>query len=142
MQACEWISFGGHTMHHPLLNYLADPSEADDEVRTSRIELEHHLGTPVRSFAYPVGKFGDIGEQGVLSVQKAGYTWAVTTEGGINTPQSNPYLLYRFGVDVPDHWLIIAVKACGIWHICKKNIKALLSRQKKQPAGKSILAVR
>jgi len=79
----------------------------------------------------------------VHSVQKAGYTWAVTTEGGINTPQSNPYLLYRFGVNAPDHWLIVAVKACGIWHILRENLKALLRRQKNPPAlDQSILVFR
>ena len=114
MKRSEWISFGGHTMHHPILAYLTDPSEAEYEVRESRTELERHLEFPVRSFAYPVGKLGDIGEQGVLSVQKAGYTWAVTTEGGINTPQSKPYLLHRFSVDVHHHWLTIAAKVSGV----------------------------
>ncbi|HEX6478390.1 MAG TPA: polysaccharide deacetylase family protein [Ktedonobacteraceae bacterium] len=112
----EWISFGSHTMHHPLLAYLTDPSESDYEVRESRTVLVQHLKSPVRSFAYPVGKFGDIGEQGVRSVQKAGYTWAVTTINGINTPKRNPYLLHRFGVDVGEHWLIIAAKASGVWN--------------------------
>jgi len=114
MQTCEWISFGAHTMHHPVLAYLADPREADYEVHASRTELERHLGRSVHSFAYPVGKSGDIGEQGVLSVRKAGYTWAVTTEDGVNTPQSNPYLLHRFSVDVHHHWLVIAAKLSGV----------------------------
>ena len=117
LKKSEWISFGGHTMHHPLLAYLTDPRESEDEVRESRSVLEQHLGSPVRSFAYPVGKLRDIGEQGVRSVQKAGYAWAVTTISGINTPQRNPYLLHRFGVDVEEHWLIIAAKASGLWNL-------------------------
>src|SRR5262249_3392408 len=132
MKSCKWISFGGHTMHHPLLAYLTDPSEAEGEVRESRTALEYHLGTPVRSFAYPVGKRGDIGEQGVRSVQKAGYIWAVTTIGGVNTPQSNPYLLHRFGVNVQDHWLLVAIKASGIWNMFKKPIRILLGDRRDQ----------
>jgi peptidoglycan/xylan/chitin deacetylase (PgdA/CDA1 family) len=107
MKGCEWISFGGHTMHHPILTHLTDPDEVEYEVCKSRIELECHLESPVRSFAYPVGKFE---EQTVRSVQKAGYTWAVTTIKGWNTPQSNPYLLHRLSVDPWQHWLLIAVQ--------------------------------
>lgn len=117
MKKSGWISFGGHTVHHPILAYLTDPSEADYEVRESRIELEHHLDTPVRSFAYPVGKAGDVGKQAVRSVQKAGYAWAVTTIDGFNTLESDPYLLHRFTVDVQQHWLIVAAKTSGAWDI-------------------------
>jgi peptidoglycan/xylan/chitin deacetylase (PgdA/CDA1 family) len=117
MKGCEWISFGGHTVHHPLLAHLADPSEVEYEVRECRTVLEQHLGSSIRSFAYPVGKLGDIGEQAVRSVQKVGYVWAVTTIDGFNTPQSNPYLLHRFTVDVQQHWLIVAAKVSGVWNI-------------------------
>jgi peptidoglycan/xylan/chitin deacetylase (PgdA/CDA1 family) len=142
MKRSAWISFGGHTMHHPLLAYLSAPKEAEDEVRESRTELEQHLGSPVHSFAYPVGKRGDIREQGVHSVQKAGYTWAVTTIGGVNTPQSNPYLLHRLGVNVQDHWLLVAIKASGIWNMFKKPIKFLLGDRREQSPDQSMLALR
>lgn len=115
MKKSKWISFGGHTMHHPLLGYLADPNEAEYETRESRNVLEERLESPVCSFAYPVGRSRDIRTQGVRSVQNAGYTWAVTTIGGINTPRTNPYLLHRFGVDVQEDCLLLAAKATGIW---------------------------
>jgi len=124
METCEWISFGGHTMHHPILAYLTDPSEVEYEVQASRAELEQHLASSIRSFAYPVGKLSDIGEQAVRSVQKAGYAWAVTTIDGFNTPRSNPYLLYRFTVDVQQHWLIVAAKVSGIWNIFTNLLRA------------------
>jgi peptidoglycan/xylan/chitin deacetylase (PgdA/CDA1 family) len=117
MKRCEWISFGGHTMHHPILACLTDLSEAEYEVRESRLQLEQHLESAVQSFAYPVGKAQDIGAQAVRSAQKAGYSWAVTTIDGINTPDSNPYLLHRFTVHVQDHWLITAAKISGIWNL-------------------------
>jgi peptidoglycan/xylan/chitin deacetylase (PgdA/CDA1 family) len=142
MKGCEWVAFGGHTMHHPILSSLADPSEAEYEVRASRVQLEQRLQSPIRSFAYPVGRSEDIGGQGVLSVQKAGYTWAVTTIPGLNTPQSNPYLLYRLGVNVEDHWLVIAVKTSGIWNIIKKPVKFLLGDRSDQSPDQSMLALR
>jgi peptidoglycan/xylan/chitin deacetylase (PgdA/CDA1 family) len=126
MKRCEWISFGGHTMHHPLLAYLTDPSESEYEVRQCRAELEQHLQSSVQSFAYPVGKLGDIGEHAVRSVQKAGYSWAVTTIRGINTPQCNPYLLHRLCMDIQQHWLIIAAKVSGIWSIFRTPMRFLL----------------
>jgi peptidoglycan/xylan/chitin deacetylase (PgdA/CDA1 family) len=114
MKRSEWISFGGHTMHHPVLAYLTDPNEIDYEVCESRIQLGQHLESPIRSFAYPIGMLADIGRQAVLSVQKAGYTWAVTAVNGINTPQTNQYLLHRFSVDVNHHWLTVAAKVSGV----------------------------
>jgi peptidoglycan/xylan/chitin deacetylase (PgdA/CDA1 family) len=133
MKRCEWISFGGHTKHHPILAYLSDPGEAEYEVRESRSELEQHLGSPVRSFAYPVGKLEDIGEQGVRSAQKAGYFWAVTTIDGFNTPQSNPYLLHRFTVDVEQHWLIVAAKTSGTWNFCTSMVRLSIKRLLRPP---------
>jgi peptidoglycan/xylan/chitin deacetylase (PgdA/CDA1 family) len=126
MNRCEWISFGGHTMHHPILAYLTDPSESEYEVCQCRTKLEQHLGSSVRSFAYPVGSIHNIGEQAIRSVQKAGYAWAVTTTRGINTPRSNPYLLHRLSMDIQQHWLIIAAKVSGIWYIFRTPMRFLL----------------
>jgi peptidoglycan/xylan/chitin deacetylase (PgdA/CDA1 family) len=123
MKESEWISFGGHTMHHPILTLLTDPSEAEYEVCESRTELEHHLQSPVRSFAYPVGKFG---EQIVRSVQNAGYTWAVTTIKGWNTPQSNPYLLHRLSVDPWQHWWLLAAMTSDVRHLIPNLLKTAL----------------
>jgi peptidoglycan/xylan/chitin deacetylase (PgdA/CDA1 family) len=117
MNRCEWISFGSHTMHHPILAQLTDPCEVEYEALVSRLELEHHLETAVRSFAYPIGKFEDIEEQGVRSVQEAGYSWALTTIPGWNTPLSDPYLLNGLSVDVGQHWLLIAAMVSDVRHL-------------------------
>lgn len=127
MKGCKWISFGGHTMHHPILAHLSDPVEVEYEVRESRTELEHHLGSPVRSFAYPIGKLEDIGEQSIRSVQKAGYMWAVTTIKGWNTPYSNPYLLHRLSVDPWQHWLLIAAMVSDVRHLFPNLLKTLIA---------------
>ncbi len=115
MEDSGWISFGGHTMHHPILGYLADPAEAEYEVCQSRVVLEQQLKHPVRTFAYPYGRFKHIEENGLRAVRTAKYDWAVTTIHGFNTPQTDPHLLHRILVGADQHWLSVAVKASGVW---------------------------
>ena len=55
MAASGFVSFGAHTMHHPVLGYVADAEEVVYEVAESRRVLEQRLGHPVRTFAYPIG---------------------------------------------------------------------------------------
>src|SRR2546421_10283977 len=40
MEESGWVSFGAHTMHHPILSYLTDPQEVQREVRECRDVLE------------------------------------------------------------------------------------------------------
>jgi peptidoglycan/xylan/chitin deacetylase (PgdA/CDA1 family) len=115
MEESGWVSFGGHTMHHPVLGYLADPSEAVHEVCEGRVALERQLRHPVRTFAYPYGRFKHIGENGLRAVRAAKYDWAVTTIHGFNSPQTEPHLLQRILVGADQHWLVIAAKASGVW---------------------------
>jgi peptidoglycan/xylan/chitin deacetylase (PgdA/CDA1 family) len=115
MEASGWVSFGAHTMNHPILAYLSDPVEIEYEVRACREVLEQQLGHPVHTFAYPVGESEHIGENGLRAAQEAGYNWAVTAIPGFNTAQTNVYLLHRLMVDVDQHWLVVAAKASGIW---------------------------
>src|SRR5204862_7418478 len=56
MEESGWVSFGAHTMHHPILADLTDPAEVQREVGECRTMLEQQLGHPVRAFAYPVGQ--------------------------------------------------------------------------------------
>ena len=115
MKKSEWVSFGAHTMHHPILAYLTNPTEVQYEVKDCRVVLEQQLGHPLYAFAYPVGQPEHIGKTAIRAVQEAGYNWAVTTIDGFNTPQTDPYFLHRFVVDVGQHWLIVAAKASGVW---------------------------
>jgi peptidoglycan/xylan/chitin deacetylase (PgdA/CDA1 family) len=115
MEDSGWMSFGGHTMHHPILGYLADPAEAEYEVCESRVALERQLKHPVRTFAYPYGRFKHIEEKGLRAVRAAQYDWAVTTIHGFNTLQTDPHLLHRTLVGDDQHWLSVAAKVCGVW---------------------------
>lgn len=122
MEASPWVSFGSHTMHHPMLTCLADPREVDYEIRESRAVLEEKLGHKVRIFAYP---YGDFGERELQAVRAAQFDWAVTTIHGINTPKTDPHLLYRIVVGEHQHWLVIAAKASGVWEIFLRPWRAL-----------------
>src|SRR5207247_7648113 len=62
MEKSRWVSFGAHTMHHPVLAYLTDPTEIHREVGDCRRVLEQRLGHPLRAFAYPIGKPEHIGD--------------------------------------------------------------------------------
>lgn len=108
------VSFGAHTMHHPILSYLSDSQEVKHEISECRSVLEQRLGHPVRTFAYPIGKLEHIGKEGLQAVKEAGYKWALTTIEGVNTPQSDPYLLNRLPGDVEQHWLVMASELVGL----------------------------
>jgi peptidoglycan/xylan/chitin deacetylase (PgdA/CDA1 family) len=115
MEESGWVSFGAHTLHHPILAYLTDPVELQHEVEACRTLIEQRLGHPVRIFAYPVGQIRHIGEKALQAVKQAGYRWALTTMYGFNSPRSDPYLLRRIEVDVSQHWLVMAVETAGMW---------------------------
>jgi len=114
MEESGWVSFGGHTMHHPVLGYLSDPVEIEREVKECRNVLEQQLGHPVRSFAYPFGKFEHYGREGIQAVEKAGFDWGITTITGINTPQSDPRQLRRIVGEAGRHWLLVAARISGL----------------------------
>ena len=128
MQQSGWVSFGAHTMHHPVLACLQDQNELRYEVSECRTVREQQLGHPIRSFAYPIGRSKHIGNNAVQAVQEAGYDWAVTTVHGINTPQSDPHQLGRVLGDVTRNWLVMAAEVSGIWSLLSPLWKSVLGK--------------
>lgn len=114
--ANPFVTFGAHTMRHPILACLSDPAEVRDEVVTCRMALEQGLGRQITAFAYPVGKGEDIDERAVQAVREVGYQWAVTTIPGYNTPATAPHLLRRISTDPDEPIPVLAAQAVGIWH--------------------------
>ena len=119
------VSFGAHTLHHPVLSYLSDQEEVKREVCECKEILEQKLNCPVNTFAYPIGKFEHFGEQGLQAVKEAGYKWALTTTEAINTPESDPYLLNRLPGDIEQHWLVMASELVGLLGIISRLRKKL-----------------
>lgn len=120
MKASGLVTFGAHTMHHPVLGNITDVEEVLCEVEGARRHLERHLGEPIRTFAYPIGKIEDIGDAGLSAVTAAGYTWALTTIEDINTISTPPHLLRRLPGDLSQHWLVMASELAGLLGIVSK----------------------
>lgn len=88
------ITFGAHTVSHANLSKL-DKNDAQKEVGESKRMIEHHLGVPVKYFAYPYGLF--TGETPNI-ISDAGFKLACSTRSGFNNKDTNPFLLRRIEV--------------------------------------------
>ena len=87
------ISFGAHTVNHPVLTNLP-VEQARWEIVQSKKHIEEKLGEKVTAFAYPFGPFN---AEIAKLVKESGFTSAVTTESGLVNSQANPYELPRIG---------------------------------------------
>jgi peptidoglycan/xylan/chitin deacetylase (PgdA/CDA1 family) len=103
----DLISFGAHTVTHPLLSQI-DSSEMRAEIDDSKRCIEAALGEEVTSFAYPNGAPSDFNEQVAAIVREAGMKLAFTMTSGVNDRQTDPLSLKRYGVpNVPAYALAI-----------------------------------
>ncbi len=131
MEESGLVSFGAHTVNHPVLSALSDQKELQYEVSESRTLLEQKLEHPVLTFAYPIGKPHHFGDQGVEAVRSAGYSWAVTTIEDANTDETDPYLLRRLPGDVDIHWTVMAAELAGLLGIVSRFRKKYATLFKK-----------
>ena len=83
------ISFGSHTVNHPILSRLR-MEKARCEIYDSKRIIEEKLGSTVTTFAYPGGKKEDFSEEIKEIVGDAGYTCALTAIFGANTIAHDP----------------------------------------------------
>ncbi|MEI8031449.1 MAG: polysaccharide deacetylase family protein [Comamonadaceae bacterium] len=113
MTATDWrmwldsgMEVGSHTRTHADLAALG-AAAANNEITTSRQELEDNLGCEVRHFCYPYGRFDATHRQ---MVQQAGYATATTTRRGRAQPGDDPFALPRVLVAQSTHWMQFALK--------------------------------
>jgi peptidoglycan/xylan/chitin deacetylase (PgdA/CDA1 family) len=92
------ITFGAHTMNHPVVSQLA-PAERDLELGASKRLLENRLQRSVDHFAFPFGSPADIDAESCALLPRYGYRSAVSTVWGLNTPETPRFLLRRMGGD-------------------------------------------
>lgn len=90
------FTIGAHSRNHQILSRL-DSTQLAEEVVECKRDLEAITGKPVTCFAYPNGRFQDIGEQ-TWRIIRQHYTFAVTTETGLPHARQNAYLLPRVGI--------------------------------------------
>lgn len=88
------VHFGSHTVTHPILSRLPD-ERVKKEIRDSKTIIEEHLGTSVKTFAYPNGRRGDFNEITKKCLSEAGYTCALTTIWGRNESDRDLFELRR-----------------------------------------------
>ena len=105
------VEIGSHTANHlPLTTLPAD--ERADELRLSKLIMEWNGIRTVFSFSYPNGAYD---EELTELLQKEEYLTAVTGDAGLNTFQTNPYLLQRVNIPRP-HF--------GLWEFRWRLLKA------------------
>jgi peptidoglycan/xylan/chitin deacetylase (PgdA/CDA1 family) len=88
------MEVGAHTVHHPLLSSLPIATQ-QAEIYQSKVYLEHELGHPVHSFAYP---FGVYQRETVPLVREVGFGCACSTQEESVWPRSDRFQLPRFEV--------------------------------------------
>jgi peptidoglycan/xylan/chitin deacetylase (PgdA/CDA1 family) len=88
------ISFGSHTITHPILSRLS-LDRAQEEIQKSKAIIEERLRNPIRTFAYPNGSGNDFNESTKSILKEAGYVCAVTTKFGANESDHDLFDLRR-----------------------------------------------
>jgi peptidoglycan/xylan/chitin deacetylase (PgdA/CDA1 family) len=92
--ASAGIEIGAHSHSHPAMDRL-HPRHIPGQARLPKAELEHRLGRPVRSFAYPYGRYDRRVRD---AVEQAGYRAACTMNSWAATPRSHRFELPRTAV--------------------------------------------
>jgi peptidoglycan/xylan/chitin deacetylase (PgdA/CDA1 family) len=87
------ISFGSHTVTHPVLTSIDDAAVVD-ELRRSQERIEREFGRPCRWFCYPKGQFDDRS----LAAARAFYSAALSTIEGPVTRGDDVHRIHRIGV--------------------------------------------
>jgi peptidoglycan/xylan/chitin deacetylase (PgdA/CDA1 family) len=90
------FELGGHTLNHLRLSSL--PTEQVwREISDGKDWLENALGKPVRSFCYPMGKYGN---RAAALVKKAGFVGARTCQLNLHDFPTDPF---AWGVSTQAH---------------------------------------
>ena len=88
------ISFGCHTMTHPVISRLG-PDALQHEVAESKRLIESRLDASIEDFAFPFGKPRDCGTTGAEVLSAMGFHSAMTTITGVNEPGTDRFRLRR-----------------------------------------------
>ncbi len=119
MKKSTLINFQSHTRFHPILTQCAD-KKAFDEINTSKETLEKRYNLSVEGFAYPNGNYST---KEIAMVKEAGYRYALTTNPGFNSLQTDLFELKRFSVNDSTNLNEIVVKTSGVWGIMKSIVR-------------------
>jgi peptidoglycan/xylan/chitin deacetylase (PgdA/CDA1 family) len=93
----EWpdtVELGAHSVTHPHLDELSE-CEIESQVSDSKRQLEHLLGRPVETFAYPYGSYD---WRVVEAVKAAGFQSAVAVKNALSHLDDDPWAIARWTV--------------------------------------------
>jgi peptidoglycan/xylan/chitin deacetylase (PgdA/CDA1 family) len=110
-----WVDFQAHTITHPILPACSD-EKARQEIRVCKAELERDYGFSIFALAFPNG---DYTEREINLAREAGFSCALTLDGGFNDQNTDLFRLRR--IPVPDEASIseLVVKASGLWDLVR-----------------------
>lgn len=111
------VEIGSHTTNHLPLTEMS-LSEARDEVKLSKLLMEWNGMDTIYTFSYPNGKYS---EELLKVLKEEEYLAAVTGDAGLNTFETNPYLLQRINIPHPTFGLTEFK-----WRLIKGRIMAQL----------------
>ncbi|MFO8000991.1 MAG: polysaccharide deacetylase family protein [Marinilabilia sp.] len=123
MQAGGLVTFGSHTMFHPILPRCSDALAAR-EINLSKTTIEELTGRPCEIISFPNGEYS---ERDIRLCKKAGFKAAVTLEPGVNGPGTDPFRLKRISAADAGSVSEISVRASGLWNF----LKVISGRQKR-----------
>lgn len=92
--AAAGMQIESHTLNHADLRKLSPDEQLRELVESKRV-IEERLGTPVRHFCYPSGRYT---EETLGLVKAAGYETATTVAPGVAKIGDDPYQLPRLRV--------------------------------------------
>jgi peptidoglycan/xylan/chitin deacetylase (PgdA/CDA1 family) len=96
--AANGMTIGGHTVNHVILSRV--PKEEQwREIADCARRIEQEIGTPMRYFAYPVGKRNSFDSDTTECLRRIGVRYAFTYYGGFATADANPYDMPRMAIE-------------------------------------------
>jgi peptidoglycan/xylan/chitin deacetylase (PgdA/CDA1 family) len=75
------ITIGAHTMNHLSMTQQSD-STVIKEMKTSKLEIEAHIGQQVKHFAYPYGSEFDVSKRDIAIATSLGFKTSVLNQAG------------------------------------------------------------
>ncbi len=108
-EASPYVRFGLHTVSHPILSRIST-SRSRDEIGKSWEKISAELTSPVKIFAYPIGRYSDFLLRDIELLKHDGYLGAVTAEPGyfnqkkMHTNEYARFMIRRFSFpdNIPD----------------------------------------
>jgi len=113
------IEIGAHTHSHDILARL-EPAQAARDIERSKQVLEHGLGHPVPSFAYPFGRRWDFNAATAEGVRAAGFASATSTVAGTNGIPLERYGLRRVMISERTRLPRLVAEACGGFDLLRR----------------------